>query len=89
MTVGQLIKELLELDPTLPVLSARDPEGNGYNQVSEVYTGYRAEAINTYEYIELIHEEDIAEELDGRSPDELEWWESDYSEYDIKVVVLG
>lgn len=89
MTVGELIKKLSELDPSLPVLSARDPEGNGYNQVSGVYTGYRAEAINTYEYIELIHEVDIAEELDGRAVDELEWWESDYSEYDIEVVVLG
>lgn len=89
MNVGQLIEELLELDPTLPVLSARDPEGNGYNQVGNVYTGYRAEAINSYEYIELVHIEDIEEELDGRAEDELEWWEDSYSNYNIEVVVLG
>jgi hypothetical protein len=89
MTVGELIEELLTLDPRLPVLTSRDEEGNGYNQLHSVYTGYRAEALDRNEYIDLLHIDDIKDELDGREEDELEWWEDDYTSYDIEVVVLG
>lgn len=88
MNVGELIKELQELDPNLPVLTARDPEGNGYNLTSTVYTGYRAESLDSYEYNELVHQEDIYYERALLDDDDDDWYDP-YENYNIPVVVIG
>jgi len=36
MKIKKLIKKLQEFDPELEVLTAQDPEGNGYSRVMDV-----------------------------------------------------
>lgn len=63
MNNQQLIAEVNKLPQTLPVLRAKDDEGNGYGWVSDVSIGYihRSE-LDTYEVDAVISEEDALEE---------------------------
>jgi len=75
-TVGQLINELQALDPSLPVLQSRDPEGNGFHKFDEVG-------------LHLIDPTELAEYWieSVTSEDEVRQYDDDPDEY-TKVVVL-
>ena len=59
MTVKKLIEQLQELDPTLKVLVAQDPEGNSYHAFADYSTGYAVPEGHGYEYR---HQEDYTDE---------------------------
>lgn len=78
LTVGELISELGELDSSLPVLSSQDDEGNAFNHVYRVYTGYLTDDITAWQP-DLMHEDDIEEDEDY----------AEYTTFQTRVVVLG
>lgn len=70
-TVADLVKELQELDQTLPVVMSSDPEGNQFHFFQEVdgpYYIYQHDLRQGY-YIDSIHSEEDIED-DGREIDD-------------------
>lgn len=69
-TVGQLIAELQEFDPALPVFQSRDPEGNGYYTYSEAYEYFidKTDLDDAYELDSVYSSEDLEDE--DENPDD-------------------
>jgi hypothetical protein len=64
-TVGQLVKELQELDQDLPVVLSSDPEGNGFHFLSEVGAPYYVDQHDLRQgyYIDgIVGEQDLEDE---------------------------
>lgn len=60
MTVKELIEQLSNLDPDLPVHVSSDPEGNRFHELSEIEHGqYRRECPNE---IQGLHPDDADED---------------------------
>ena len=65
MNVGELKQYLDNFPDDLEVLTARDPEGNGFNRVYYAPAIYWIEAnSDKYGYVEHVYSSDDLEELD-------------------------
>lgn len=68
MTVGQLRAALEGLDDAMPVILAKDAEGNWYSPLSSATTGYRYEPDSTWSG--EVYSPPEPDEVDAYWPDE-------------------
>lgn len=56
MKIKELIEELSKLDPELPVIVARDQEGNGFSELGCIEVSKYTE--DSYDQVEVHHPDD-------------------------------
>ena len=82
ITVGELIEQLQELDPSLEVWQSADEEGNSYSSTSGVDVGQRNPEEGTWR-IESVYLEELTEELESQG-----YTEEDMCENGVTIAVI-